>query len=331
MRSLEGRDEERTMQMRSKRAVLLAGAALAVAAGCGSEDDGGGAGAQQEPVRVAMILAALDNAFYVAQKQGIEDEAERHPEADVSISAGRERTASDEVIKLIEDAIAKDVDAIAVNGSDNKPLIPALERVVDAGIPLVLFDAPADELKGRYATYIGTDNTAGGRAAGEWLAKRMPEGGEVGVVECVAGHPVTRARVEGFQDGLGDGGFDIVADVDAECDREKGRKVMEDMITAHRGLDAVYSTSDGQAFGAIEALTAAGEDPVFVSFDAQPEAVAAILSGNVMDASAGWSARTLGAEAVKAAIAAARGEEVPPERVIPVTVVDKSNAADWKG
>jgi ribose transport system substrate-binding protein len=147
----------------------------------------------------------------------------------------------------------------------------------------------------------------------------------------VAGHPVTRARVRGFEAGLGGEPFKIVTRVDAECDREKGRKVMEDMISAHPDLDAIFSTSDGQSLGAVEALKAAHKDPTFVSFDAQPEAVEAITAGNVIDASAGWSARTLGAEAVKAAIAAAKGETVPPSRVIGVTVVDKSNAATWKG
>jgi ribose transport system substrate-binding protein len=319
------------MRTRGMMAAVLAVATLA--GGCGGDDEPAGATKPDEakPVRVAVVLAALDNAFYVAQKEGIEAEAERMDGVDLSVSAGRQRTSSDEVIGLIEDAIAKDVDAIAVNGSDNKPLVPVLERVVDAGIPLVLFDAPADELKGKYATYIGTDNEAGGRAAGEWLKTALPDGGEVGLVVCVAGHPVTRARVKGFKEGLGDGSFDIAAEADANCDRETGRKVMEDMLSAHENLDAVFSTSDGQAFGAIEALKAAGKDPTFVSFDAQPEAVEAILAGNVMDASAGWSARELGAEALRSAVAAARGEDVPPERIIPVTVVDKENAAGWTG
>jgi ribose transport system substrate-binding protein len=160
----------------------------------------------------------------------------------------------------------------------------------------------------------------------------MSGGGKVGLLLCVAGHPVTVARVKGFEEGLKGGGpFEIVARADAECDRDKGRKVMEDMITAHPDIDAVFSTSDGQSMGAVEALKAAGKDPTFVSFDAQPEAVEAIKAGNVIDASSGWSARTLGAEAVSAAIAAAKGEEVPPGRVIPVTVVDKTNAASWEG
>ena len=318
--------------MRGKVLLCVATVVLAVA-GCGGDEGGGGGGAgQEERVRVAVILAALDNAFYVAQKAGAEAEARRHPEASVSFSAGRQRTASDEVIGHIEDAVAKNVDAIAVNGSDNTPLIPALKQVIAADIPLVLFDAPAPQLKGQYAGYVGTDNEAGGRAAGEWMRKAMPEGGDIAMLLCVAGHPVTVARVKGFKTGLQGGGrFDVVAQGDAECDRENGRKVMEDMITAHPNLDAVFSTSDGQSLGAVEALKAAHKDLTFVSFDAQPEAVKAIQRGNVLDASAGWSAKQLGGEAVREAIAAAKGEKLPPSRIIPVTVVDKTNAAGWKG
>jgi ABC-type sugar transport system substrate-binding protein len=91
------------------------------------------------------------------------------------------------------------------------------------------------------------------------------------------------------------------------------------------------STSDSQTLGAIRALRAAHADPEFVSFDAQAGVVKAIESGDVVDASSGWSARELGSEAVKAAVAAAHGDKVPAERIIPVTVVDKTNAAGWKG
>jgi ribose transport system substrate-binding protein len=316
------------------KAMLCAGILAAAAlTACGGDDSGGAASSDgAKPVRVAVILASLDNAFYVAEKDGAEDEANQQTNAKVTIGAGRERTASDEVIGLLDDAIAKDVDAIAIDGSDNAPLMPALKRVIAAKIPLVLFDAPADELKGQYAAFIGTDNAAGGKAAGAWLKKHMSGGGTVGVLECVVGHPVTVARVKGFQDGLHGGGpFKIVSKLEAGCDREPGRKAMEDMITAHPDLDAVFSTSDSQSLGAIEALKAVHKDPMFVSFDAQPEAVQAIKAGNILDASSGWSARTLGSDAVKTAVAAARGETVQPSRLVPVTVIDKTNADSWKG
>ena len=310
-------------------AVLVAGALGA----CGDDEDKPAAASDSgpKPVRVEVVMASLDNDFYVAQKEGAEQEAARLQNADVAISAGRERASTDEVIGLIENALAKGADAIAVNGSDTKPLLPALRRVVDEGVPLVLFDAPAEELEGDLAAYIGTDNEAGGEAAGKWLADELPDGGQVGVLLCVAGHPVTKARLDGFKAGLGDGEFEIVASGDAECDRAKGRKVMEDMLSAHSDLDAVFSSSDSHSLGAVAALKAAGKDPVFVSFDAQPEATKAILAGNVLDASVAWSARTIGADAVKAAVGAARGEPVEQSTMVPVTVVDASNAADWEG
>ena len=312
-------------------AVLACACALALAA-CGDDDDssgGSGGGGGGEKVSMAFVLAALDNPFYVAQKEGIEAEAAKHPEADVSISAGKARTSSDQVVSLIEDATAKGVDVVAVNGSDTKPLIPVLTRVLDEEIPLVLFDAPADELKSRYAGYVGTDNEAGGRAAGEWLKEQLPDGGDVGLIVCVAGHPVTQARVNGFKSGAGDG-FKVVSTLDAECDRAKARKTAEDLLAAHPDVDAVFSTSDTQTMGALPAFKAAGADPLIISFDAQPEAVDAIKAGT-LDATAGWSAKDLGAEAFKTALAAAKGGQAPKQKTIPTTVVDETNADSWEG
>lgn len=302
-----------------------------VAAGCGGGEEPAKTGADDpRPVRVAVIMASLGNDFYLAQKEGAEAAAGDEKGATVEISAGRAQGSTDEVVGLIENAIAKRVDAIAVNGSDTKPLLPALRRVLDAGIPLVLFDAPADALTDRLAAYIGTDNRAGGEAGGTWLKEQLPAGGKVGVVLCVAGHPVTTARLEGFKAGAGDG-FDVVATADAGCDAEKGRKAMEDMLTRHRDLDAVFSSSDSQSIGMVKALQAAGQDPMFVSFDAQRPIVDNIKNGDVVDASVAWSARELGADAVKAGVAAARREPVEKTTLVPVTVVDRDNAASWTG
>jgi ribose transport system substrate-binding protein len=312
-------------------AVACAAVLAAAVAGCGDDEDKPApAGATaEEPVRVAAVMASLGNDFYVAQKAGIEAEAARQDGADVTVSAGRSQSSTDEVVGLIENAITKDADAIAVNGSDTKPLLPVLRRVIDADIPLVLFDAPAEDLDG-VTSYVGTDNRAGGEAGGTWLKEQLPDGGKLGVILCVAGHPVTTARYEGFKAAMGDG-IEVVATADAQCDPEKGRKAMENMLSSHPDLDAVFSTSDSQTVGIIKALEAAKADPVLVSFDAQPPIVEDIVGGGVADASVAWSAKEIGADAVKAAVAAARGETVEPETLVPVTVVDKTNAASWEG
>jgi ribose transport system substrate-binding protein len=322
--------------MRGRRCIATGSAMLAVALGvaaCGDDEPSGepAAATKDDPVRVAVVMASLGNDFYVAQKEGIEAEAAKQENAEITVSAGRSQSSTDEVVGLIENAMAKDVDAIAVNGSDTKPLIPVLKRVIDADIPLVLFDAPADELDADVASYVGTDNEAGGEAGGAWMREQLPSGGELGVILCVAGHPVTKARLDGFKAGLGDAGVKVVATADAQCDPEKGRKAMENMISAHPDIDAVFSTSDSQSLGAVKALKAAGKDPVFVSFDAQAPVVKAIMNGEVVDASVAWSAKEIGADAVRAAVAAARDEPTEKRTLVPVTVVDKDNAAEWEG
>jgi ribose transport system substrate-binding protein len=320
--------------MRARGWIAAAAVAATVVGGCGGDEEKAtpspASAAKEKPVRVAVVMASLGNDFYIAQKEGAEQEASRQEGADVEISAGRAQGSTDEVVGLIENALAKQVDAIAVNGSDTKPLLPVLRKVLDAGVPLVLFDAPADELTDRVAAYIGTDNRAGGEAGGSWLKDQRPEGGKVGVILCVAGHPVTTARLDGFKAGAGPG-FKVVATADAGCDPEKGRKAMEDMLARHRDLDAVFSTSDSQSIGMVKALQAAKQDPLFVSFDAQPAIVEDIEGGTVVDASVAWSAHEIGADAVKAAVAAARGEKVERKTLVPVTVVNADNAASWKG
>jgi ABC-type sugar transport system substrate-binding protein len=89
--------------------------------------------------------------------------------------------------------------------------------------------------------------------------------------------------------------------------------------------------ADAGAASAVKALQAAGKDPLFVSFDAQPAVVEDIKSGAVVDASVAWSAKEIGADAVKTAVAAARDQPVDKRTLVPVTVVDKSNAASWTG
>jgi ribose transport system substrate-binding protein len=321
--------------MKARILVLLLCCLAFPLASCGGDDDSdsanndGGKAASEEKVELSFVLAALDNAFYVAEKEGIEAEAAKHPNVDISVTAGRKRTAFDQVVSLLEDATVQQPDAIAVDGSDTKPLIPALKRVIEADIPLILFDAPAEELKGQYKAFIGTDNFDGGKVAGEWLKGALPEGGDVALILCVAGHPVTNARVDGFKEGAGPG-FEYVSELDAECDREKARKVMEDILASHPDVDAVFSTSDTQTMGAIKAVKASGKDPKMISFDAQPEAVKAIIAGDI-DATAGWSARALGAAAFNAALAAAQGKPVKDDQLIPTTIVDETNASTWEG
>jgi ribose transport system substrate-binding protein len=104
---------------------------------------------------------------------------------------------------------------------------------------------------------------------------------------------------------------------------------MENMLSSHPDLDAIYSISDTQTFGAVKAIQATGKDPVVVSFDAQPEALKDIEAGTVIDASVGQFPYKVGALAVKTAVEVAQGKTVPKEVLSPLIMVDKSNVGQF--
>ncbi len=148
---------------------------------------------------------------------------------------------------------------------------------------------------------------------------------------CVADHRVT-ARYDGFKAGAGLG-FDFVAEADAGCDPEKGRKAMEDMITRHKDLDAVFSTSNS----AVDRHRQGASRPpsrtrCSCPSTRGPRSSRTSRPGTVIDASVAWSAREIkGRTLIKATVAAARDAADRAKTLVPVTVVSADNAAGWKG
>lgn len=319
-------------------ALLCALAAIGLGA-CGGDDGsdtstgastGGEAAAQPgEGKKIAFILPSLQNDYYLAQQAGAEEVAAKYPGADVSIVAGTGDGSGADLIAKVEDALTKQVDVIAMNSSNPDPLNAVLAKAAGQGAKVVLYDTPMPDFK-EQISWVGADNYLSGKLAGEWLVKKLPEGGKVGILHCFPGIKISDDRVNGFKEAIAGSELKVVATLDPKCDRAKGRSVMEDMISAHPDLAAVYSISDTQTLGAIGALPKGDKAPVVVSIDAQKEAVEKIIAGDGITASVRQNPKGMGAEALETSIKVADGETVPKEIKIDQLVVDESNAAQYK-
>jgi ribose transport system substrate-binding protein len=314
------------------RVVVAVGtlAAMVALAACGDSDDkasGSTSTAAASGKKITVIMPSLANDAYLLEKAGAEGEAKRYPGQEVSIVTGTGQSSS-ELVSKVEDAITRESDVIAINAGDPKPVIPALKRAVQQGVKVVVFDVPIPELT-EQSSFVGLNNRQGGELAGKWLAEHGGSGGQLGILHCIPGLEITDDRVAGFKAGLGTAPFKVVSTLDAKCDREKGRTTMENMLSSHPDLDAIYSISDTQTFGAVKAIEATGKDPIVVSFDAQPEALKDIEAGTVIDASVGQFPFKVGALAVKTAVQVAQGKQVPKEVLSPLIMVDKSNVGEF--
>jgi simple sugar transport system substrate-binding protein len=160
---------------------------------------------------------------------------------------------------------------------------------------------------------VATDNLAGGRLAGEWLAENVPAGSEIGVLQGRLGNPSLDDRVTGLKEVLGST-MSIVAEPATDCDQTKGLDAAQDLLTANPDVVAIYGACGPPIIGALEAIRGAGKEPgeiVVVGFDASPDELAAIMAGDQAASVAQFPAR-MGLLGIETAVAAARGETVEP-------------------
>lgn len=315
-------------------ALACAGLALGSAA-CGGGDEGGGGGdiagdaPSQKPVRIAVVLPALDNEDSLLLKAGADEQAGRERNVKVTVLAATANLAINEQFAKIQDAITNGADAIAVVANQPDEFAPFLQRTARQGAKIVLV---ANDVAGfpERVSFIATDQAKAAKLDGEFMKRALPDGGKVGILHCLPGNDITDARVAGFMEGLaGAQGVKVVSTLDAKCDRAEGRKVMEDMLTSHPDLDALFSVSDTQTLGALPAIRAAGRKLVVASFDAQPEAVEALRKGAISATVAAY-ARRIGAKAVEVTAKVARGIAVPKVVDVPADLVTAENVAAFK-
>lgn len=319
-----------------KRTIRIAPLVLCLTLGmgvvaCGDDDSStdtgsAGSGGSEESVTIGFITK-FPVDFYDTMVDAVERWNEDHPEVEVIFAQGESGTDDEGQINAIESMITQDVDAIAVTPTSPN-VQDALQEAVDADIPVVLVDNDIPGWDGK-TSLVATDNLAGGRLAGEFLADQLEPGDTVAVLEGVAGAPSLEERVDGFVEGLGDD-FEIVASLPTDCDQTKGLDAAQDILTANPDVNAIYGACGPPIIGALEAIASAGKTIKVVGFDAGPDEVAAIVAGDQLASVAQFPAR-MGEMGAQAALDAANGEDVEPSVDTGTEMVTADNAAEFGG
>ena len=292
---------------------LMIGSALA---GCGSSNgsadstnstDGSGDAAA---AKVAYLTPSLDVPFWRYVRHGVEDELAKNGIECVTYDSKDDANTQ---MSNAQDAITKQVDAIVISPTDS--------------VPVVICDIGTDS--GEYLSFISTDNEAGGKAIGEYIASQLEAGTEVAQITLNQARINGVLRKDGFDAGIAENNL---VDVDfkqmEKVNRSEGETYAQDLITAHPNLGAIFCHSEDPAMGAASALEAAGRTDVLVAaFDCSPEIVEGIRNGSI----AGTSAQQpvlMGRNAAQAIVDHLAGKEVEKEITMDTMLVTKDNIDD---
>lgn len=254
-------------------------AAVALGAAACSSEGGRETDEQSATDDVDMTIAMITHApsgdtFWDIIRKGAEDAADNYGvdfEYSNSIEISEQAT-------LIQNAVDRGVDGIAVSNPNPDALNPAIQEAIDAGIPVVEFNAGVDNWQDSGALmFFGQNETVSGQAAGERL--KTEGAGKVLCVLQAQGQVQLEARCDGVIAGFG--GDTEKLYVDGE-DMTSVQSTLEAKLREDPSITHVMTLGAPIAMTAIQSVDAAGSEAQVATFDLNGEVVGAIQDGGLL-------------------------------------------------
>ena len=183
-------------------------------------------------------------------------------------------------------AVNEGVDGILLAPLDVNALVPAVNEVIAANVPIVTVDRYVSGTN-KPVPQFGVDNVAGGAKLARYAIDHFPNGAKIVFLTGEPGSSPAIDRAKGVRDTFAAAGdkYKIVADQTANFARAQGFTVTQNILTSlGTPPDAIIASNDDMALGALEALNQAGipKGKVMVlGFDAIPEALAKVRDGEM--------------------------------------------------
>ncbi len=245
------------------------------------------------PVKVGLITKTDTNPFFVKMKEGAEAEAKAKG-AELMTAAGKFDGDNAAQVTAIENMVSAGVKGIMITPSDTKAIVPAIKKARDAGVMVIALDTPTDPQDATDALFA-TDNFKAGVLIGQYAKAAMAgKTLKIATLDLKPGITVGVLRHNGFMSGMGLAKVDssapdnvnspeVVCSQDTEGNQAKGQTAMENCLTKDPDINLVYTINEPAAFGAYQALKAAGKekDVMIVSVDGGCAGVQGIVDGQI--------------------------------------------------
>ncbi len=201
-------------------------------------------------------------------------------------------------IMAIRTFIQQDVDYIVLAPVTEKGWDTVLQEAKDANIPVIIVDRMVDVAdESLFTCWVGSDFELEGQKVTEWLRQYTLENNIVAKdvhivnIQGTLGGSSQIGRTKGLRDAVEAYGWDLLAEMPGDFTRTKGKEVMEAFLKQYDNINVVYCENDNEAYGAIEALEAAGKkvgldiangEIMMVSFDGvKRDAMSYALKGKI--------------------------------------------------
>jgi len=273
---------------------------------------------------IGVVPKATSHLFFMAVHAGVKKAAAEFG-FDIDWNGPQDETDHARQIQVVDAMVAQKVNALAISATDENTLSQAVQRAIDAGIPVSVFDSGVNA-RG-YLTFVATDNLAAGVTAAERLAGLVKEKGKVGMVMHKPGGTSTMLREQGFEATMKRyPGLTIAARQYGMADRAKARAAAENMLTAHPDVAGLFASSEASSLGAMQAIESRGLSGKvkLITFDTSDSHIASLKAGTI-DLMLVQDSHRMGYEVVKSLAVKLQGGTPPTRLDLPVQIIARAD------
>ncbi len=265
---------------------------------------GCGRGGEKSSQPLVALVTNSPSDFWSLAKRGAEDAA-REGGGRLEFRIPETGTAEQQQ-SILENLLALGVSGVAISPANPAHQGPMLKRVGERAT-LLCTDSDAPD-SGRLA-YVGTDNVAAGRLAGEAMKAALPGGGDIVLFVGTLEAANARERRQGIEEVFAGSTLRVVDVRTDATDRALARSNVENVLASSpnvRGLIGLWSYNGPQILAAVRAAGRLGTIAM-VAFDEEPDTLRGVQEGHLA-ATIVQQPYRFGFESVKLLLAIGRGD-----------------------
>lgn len=228
--------------------------------------------------RVAFVTNNASDYWTIARK-GTEKADGELPNIDVEFKIDSDGTAAEQQ-RIVDDLLAKGVEGIAISPVDP---INQTQMLNAAAAKSLVVTQDSDAPNSNRAFYIGTDNVAAGRQAGELVKEALPEGGKIMVFVGVLDAANAQQRYQGLKEALQGSKIQIVDVRTDNADRVRAKSNAADTLVSQpdiAGMVGLWAYNGPAILSAVKDAGKVGKVKI-VAFDEEDETLSGVKEGSI--------------------------------------------------
>lgn len=238
----------------------------------------GAASSGKATKRFAFVTNNASDFWTIARK-GTEKADAELDNVTVEFKIPADGTAAEQK-RIIDDLLSKGVEGIAISPVDPKNQVALINDVAKQA---VIFTQDSDAPDSNRAAYVGTDNVAAGRQAGNLIKEALPEGGKIMLFVGQLDARNAQDRTQGIKEALQGSNINIIDTRTDDTDRVRAKSNVSDTLVKYSDVKALVGLWSYNGPAILNAVKEAGKtnQVKIIAFDEEDETLAGIKDGSI--------------------------------------------------